>query len=134
MTYTVQLINPVQAATTWSEIFPKVKAYLMGGNRLTLEIKKQKRSSEQNRLMWAALTDISKQVKWHGEVLSPTDWKVMLTAGLRKQRAVPGIDGGFVVLGESTSKMSKEEMSELVELALAFGAQHGVMFKEGATQ
>lgn len=130
MTYTVQLINPVQAATTWSEIFPKVKAYLIGGNRLTLEIKKQKRSNEQNRLMWAALTDISKQVKWHGEVLSPTDWKVMLTAGLRKQRAVPGLDGGFVVLGESTSKMSKEEMSELLELALAFGAQHNVIFKD----
>jgi len=43
---------------------------------------------------------------------------------------VPGIDGGFVVLGLSTSKMSKEEMSELLELALAFGAQKGVVFCE----
>jgi hypothetical protein len=130
VSYTVQLFNPQQASTAWVEIFPKVKAYLMGGNRLTLCIKKETRSSEQNRLMWAALTDIANQVDWHGSKLSAEDWKTMLTASLRQQRAVPGISGGFVVLGMSTSKMSKEEMSELLELAMAFGAQQGVAFNE----
>jgi len=100
----------------------------MAGNRLTLEIKREKRSNEQNRLMWAALSDISRQVDWYGEKLSPEDWKHVLSASLKKQRAVPGLDGGFVVLGLSTSKMSKDEMSELLELALAFGAQKGVVF------
>ena len=51
----------------------------------------------------------------------------------QKQRAVPGLDGGFVVLGLSTSKMSKDEMSELLELALAFGAQKGVEFENNLT-
>jgi hypothetical protein len=41
---------------------------------------------------------------------------------------VPGVDGGFVVLGQSTSKMTKGEMVELIELILAFGAQQGVKF------
>jgi hypothetical protein len=41
---------------------------------------------------------------------------------------VPGIDGGFVVLGKSTSKMTKGEMSELQTLIEAFGAQQGVRF------
>ena len=54
----------------------------------------------------------------------------MFTAALRKQRAVPGIDGGFVVLGNSTSKMTVAEMSELIELIGAFGAQHGVVFND----
>jgi hypothetical protein len=40
------------------------------------------------------------------------------------------VDGGFVVLGSSTSKMTKGEMSELIELAYAFGATHGVEFAE----
>ena len=97
---------------------------------MELACKPEKRSNEQNRLMWAALTDISRQVEWYGEKLSPEDWKHILSSSLRKQRAVPGIDGGFVVLGLSTSKMSKEEMSELLELALAFGAQKGVVFCE----
>lgn len=124
------LFNPAQATTVWMDVWPKVKAYLMAGNRLTLEIKREKRSNEQNRLMWAALSDISRQVDWYGEKLSPEDWKHVLSASLKKQRAVPGLDGGFVVLGLSTSKMSKDEMSELLELALAFGAQKGVEFEK----
>lgn len=78
--------------------------------------------------MWATLHDIAAQVDWHGQKLAPEDWKDMLTASLKKQRAVPGIDGGFVILGERTRDMSREEMSEVIELALAFGAQRGVKF------
>lgn len=128
MTYTITLYNAQQAQSTLSDIWPKVKAYLTAGHRLELVIKKEKRSNKQNKKLWATLGDISRQVDWYGDKLSPVDWKVMLTASLRKQRAVRGIDGGFVVLGESTSKMDKAEMSELLELAMAFGAQQGVQF------
>jgi hypothetical protein len=130
MSYTTKLYQPVQAEQAWREIFPKVKAYLTAGNRLDLTIKKETRSNEQNRLMWAALTDIANQVEWYGQKLSADDWKTMLTASLRKQRAVQGIDGGFVVLGLSTSKMTVAEMSELLELAIAFGADRGVKFND----
>jgi hypothetical protein len=41
---------------------------------------------------------------------------------------VPGIDGGFVVLGLRTSQMSVAEMAELQTLIEAFGAQQGVRF------
>jgi hypothetical protein len=132
MSYTTTLFQPVQAEAAWREIFPKVKAYLVAseGKRLQLTIKKEKRSLPQNAKMWAALTDIANQVEWYGERLTPEDWKTMLTASLRKQKAVPGIEGGFVVLGSSTSKMTKEEMSELLELAIAFGVDRGVKFND----
>jgi hypothetical protein len=130
MTYTAKLYNPQQAHVAITEIWPKVKAYLMAGHRLDLTIKKEKRSSEQNRKLWATLGEIANQVEWYGEKLTADDWKHILSASLRKQRAVPGIDGGFVVLGLSTSKMDKAEMSELLELAMAFGAQQGVQFAE----
>ena len=74
------------------------------------------------------LTDISKQVNWHGRKLTQEDWKHVFTAALSKQEVVPGIDGGFVVLGKSTSKMTKAEMTELQELMAAFGAEQGVKF------
>lgn len=55
----------------------------------------------------------------------------MFTASLRKARVVPGIDpGSFVLLGLHTSAMSKEEMSMLLELIYAFGAEHGVVFHD----
>jgi hypothetical protein len=85
--------------------------------------------------LWALLSDIARQVQWpvDGELqwLTKEDWKVLLTAGLkREQRIAKGIWGGFVMLGCSTSRMSKQEMSELVELILAFGAEHGVEWSE----
>ena len=87
------------------------------------------RSLEQNRLMWANLEDIAQQVIWHGVKLDKQEWKDVLTAGLKKQKIVPGIEGGFVVIGARTSKMSIAEMNELIELAIMFGTQQGVKFQ-----
>lgn len=104
------------------------KAMLLAGHRLTLEIRKATRSSEQNARMWAMLTEIARQVDWHGQKLTAEDWKDMATAALKRQRVVPGIDGGFVVLGQRTSKMTVGEMAELMDFLEAFGAEHGVRF------
>ena len=87
------------------------------------------RSLEQNRLMWANLEDIAQQVVWYGQKLDKQEWKDVLTAGLKKQKIVPGIEGGFVVIGARTSKMSIAEMNELIELSTMFGAQQGVKFR-----
>jgi len=87
------------------------------------------RSDAQNRRLWAMLRDISEQVNWHGNTLIDEEWKDVFTAALKRQRVVPGLDGGFVVCGQRTSKMTKAEMSELQELMEAFGAQQGVKFK-----
>ena len=87
------------------------------------------RSLEQNRLMWANLEDIAQQVVWYGQKLDKQEWKDVLTAGLKKQKIVPGIEGGFVVIGARTSKMSIAEMNELIELAVMFGTQQGVKFR-----
>lgn len=110
---------------TWS-------AQARAGRPLVVRVTEDKatRTTAQNALMWAVLTDISEQVEWHGQRLTPEDWKHVLTASLRKQRAVPGLDGGFVVLGTPTSRMTIGEMTELIELAHAFGAQRGVTFAQ----
>lgn len=87
------------------------------------------RTLEQNDRMWTMLRSISQQVDWYGQKLSPDDWKDMFTASLRKQRVVPSLDGdGFVVLGASTRKMTKDEHSALQDLIEAFGAERGVRF------
>lgn len=95
-----------------------------------VEVKQKTRSLEQNARLWALLTDVSQQVVWHGRKLSTEDWKHIFSASLSKQDVVPGIDGGFVVLGKSTSKMTKAEMCDLQTLIEAFGAQHGVVWSE----
>lgn len=109
----------------WSEC---IKPMLTAGHKMTLEVKKQTRSTEQNARMWAMLTEISDQVNWYGRKLTPTEWKHVFSASLKKQDVVPGLDGGFVVLGQSTSNMTRAEMSDLQTLMEAFGAQQGVKF------
>lgn len=97
----------------------------------TVEFRSPRRSLDQNALMWSLLGQISKQVDWYGQKLSSEDWKDVLTASLRRTRVVPGIDvGTFVPLGMRTSQMTKDEISELIELIYAFGAQHDVKFRE----
>lgn len=93
-------------------------------------IKKNRRSLGQNALMWSLLGDLSDQVEWHGERLSKRDWKWVFTAALRKQRMVPGIEGGMVFLGEPTSGMSKQEMADMIDLILSFGNEHEVVWSD----
>lgn len=99
--------------------------------RVTLTEVKPTRTIEQNDKMWAVLSDIARQVKWlvNGELrcLDKEDWKEILSASLVKhQRLAQGTEGGVVLLGLRTSKMTIGQMSELIELAHAFGAQRGV--------
>lgn len=97
----------------------------------TVEFRAPRRSLDQNNLMWSLLEQISKQVDWYGQKLASEDWKDVLTASLRRTRVVPGIDAGtFVPLGMRTSQMTKEEISELLELIYAFGVERGVKFRE----
>jgi hypothetical protein len=122
----VVLQNAQQAHTVLKDVWDRAKPFLMAGNKLVLTIEQEKRSQEQNQLLWSVLTDLSKQVPWHGVNLTKEEYKDLLTAGLKKQRAIPGIDGGFVVLGTSTSKMTKQEMTDLITLAHAFGDEREV--------
>jgi hypothetical protein len=103
-------------------------------NPLCVEIKPLTRTLEQNAKLWAMLDDISKQVIWYGHKLKGEEWKHVFTASLKKQKTVPGIDGGFVVLGTSTSTMGKKMFSDLIELIYAFGAEHEVEWSDEAKE
>lgn len=97
-----------------------------------VSVKGARRSLDQNSKLWAMLTEVSVQLSWHRQKLRPDDWKLIFMDALKRElRIVPNIDGtGFVNLGRSSSDLSKEEMGELLELISAFGAQHGVTFRD----
>jgi hypothetical protein len=97
-----------------------------------VEFKAPKRSLPQNDRMWAMLTDVATQLPWHGIKLSADDWKLIFLDALKRElRMVPNLDGsGFVNLGRSSSDLSKEEMTNLIDLISAFGANHGVVFHD----
>jgi hypothetical protein len=100
------------------------------GSRITFQ--GPKRTLPQNDRMWAMLTDVATQVEHAGQRYSTEDWKILFIHALgRETRFIPALDGrGFVPIGQSSSDLSIEEMSELIELIFAWGAEHGVEFHE----
>lgn len=102
------------------------------GTRVTFQ--EAKRTTDQNALMWDLLTDIARQVPWHGVKLTADDFKLIFMAALNQEmRLVPNLDNtGFVNLGRSSSNLSKDEMSQLIELILMFCAERGVEIFNGA--
>lgn len=124
------LREPVQAKQAINAAWAHAKGWLGGGGApLVLEVRPEKRSDAQNRRLWAMLSDIAAQVDWYGHKLTSEEWKDVFSASLKRTKVVPGLDGGFVVCGQSTSKMTRAEMCELQELMGAFGAEKGVQFK-----
>lgn len=113
------------------------------------------RTDPQNRAMWPALHDLATQVgykpaRWRGDQcleeggyapmgpgirpLSPDDWKDVMTAlwktshGVRI-RYIPHPEGlGLIALGLRTSKLSKSQMSDLLDCIHEFGSRYDVRF------
>lgn len=107
----------------------RLASQVPAGTRVSFKV--SKRTVDQNSKLWAVLTDISRQVEWYGQKLTPDDWKTIFTASLRKSRVIPGLDAGTLVpLGMSTSSMSKTEFSDLIELIHAFAAQQGAVLSD----
>ena len=103
-----------------------------GPVELVLRRPKNQRSLDQNRRLWAVLSDVSRQVEWYGRYLSKEAWKDIFSAALERQDVVPGLEGGFVMIGGRTSKMTKQRFADLLTLIDAFGTDHGVQWSDPA--
>jgi hypothetical protein len=90
------------------------------------------RTLAQNRMLWRLLTRIADRLEHCGEYWQPEDYKAaFLKAMGKKLRFMPSLDGeGVVAVGYHSSRLSKAEMSELIERIFEFGARHGVEFED----
>lgn len=99
---------------------------------MCVEIKEPTRNGDQNAKFHALCTDIARSgVEWMGKPRKADEWKVLLVSGhavATKQGAemVPGLEGEFVNIRESTARMSVKHASSLIEYTVAWMAAHGV--------
>lgn len=124
--------DDIRALAFVREKIGKAMEIMLQGGPVAIELQRPTRSLDQNRKLWPMLQDISRQVIWHGQRLTREEWKDVLTASLKGQKCVPGIESGLVFFGTRTSTMSKAEFSELIELIYSFGAERGVQWSEPA--
>jgi hypothetical protein len=99
-----------------------------------VEFKAIKRSLPQNDLMWAMLTDIAAQKEHNGRKYTPDQWKVLFLHAIgREVQFIPALDGStFLPWGQSSSDLSRQEMTALIDFIDAWGAQNGVTFHHPA--
>lgn len=133
---TLRLYEPVQAWKAVQQAWQFAKGWLIGGGgRLVMEVRQETRSDAQNRLLHALFNDVSKQAEWLGKKRAPAEWKVLFVSGhsvATKQGAdmVPGLEGEFLNLRESTARMGKARMASLLDYVMAWCAQNGVELRE----
>lgn len=126
MTHTTTLHNPQEAYQTLQRLWTWLKPRLLAGNAYTLKLEEPKRTLSQNALLHAMLQDIAQRREWAGRRWDVLVWKRLLTAAWMRTRGdqvlmVPAVDGhGFDVVFERTSRLSKAEMTELVEFITAW--------------
>lgn len=95
-------------------------------------VKEPTRTGEQNAKFHAICSDLARShVKWAGKLRTADQWKVLLVSGHAQATKegsdmVPGLEGEFVNLRESTALMSKKRGSSLIEYALAFCTMNGI--------
>lgn len=91
-------------------------------------IREAKRTNEQNALMWCLLSDLSR-AKPEGRLHTPEVWKqlVMHACGHAVQFEI-GLNGQPFPTGFRSSRMTKGEMSDLIEWVYQYGAEHGVVW------
>ena len=108
------------------------RAIMIAPARSRIEIKAEKRTLPQNDRMWAMLTDIAQQKTHCGRRYTTDQWKVLfMHACGREVQFLPSLDGAtFIPWGQSSSDLSKQEMTDLIEFMFAWGAENGVVFHD----
>lgn len=96
-----------------------------------LNIRPATRTNEQNAKMWCLLSDLAR-AKPEGRDYPVEVWKALAMAMTgHSVRFEPALDGnGVVPIGFRSSRLSKEEMSDVIEAIYAYGSEHGVEWTE----
>lgn len=100
-----------------------------------VQFSEPKRNLEQNAKFHAIVGDIAKSGKqWAGKARTEAEWKVLLVSGHAvatntDSEIIPGLEGEYVNVRESTALMSKRRGASLIEYALAFCAAEGIALK-----
>lgn len=129
------LETPEQATFTMQSLWPKIKSALQAGKKLSLEIKPEKKSRDQEDKYHAMIGEIAKQAQHVGSKWSSDDFKRLLIdqwaseTNRKLGRLVQSLDGDRIVqLGMQSRKFSKEDASEFIDWLEAWGATNGIVF------
>lgn len=118
-----------------------VNAVIEAADGAAITIGPKTRSGDQNAKFHAICTDIANShMKWAGKARDADAWKVLLVSahtvatkdetGAPTPEIVPGLEGEFVNIRESTARMSVKRAASLITYALAFCDSNNIHLTE----
>lgn len=128
MSHTITLRSAAQAESIIRKASDWIRRRVSDGRAVVLTLEDERRNLEQNALLHALLTDISRRHEWAGRRRDPECWKRLFVAAWCRARGeqiemLPALDGhGVDIVFRRTSKMSKAEVSELIDYIHAWDA------------
>ncbi|MFT4271833.1 MAG: recombination protein NinB [Pantoea sp.] len=103
---------------------------------LVVTISEKTRSLEQNAKLHALLTDVSRQAVFMGKKRSVEFWKGLFVSGWQiatgqNPEIIPGLEGEFINIRESTARMSARKLSGVIEYVHAYCAMNDIKLRAG---
>ncbi|GKS68977.1 NinB protein [Nitrosomonas sp. PY1] len=108
------------------------QACMQAPDGYVVTIQEPKRSIEENSLLHALITQISKTQEWAGKKHDVETWKRLLVAAWCRVHGsaveiLPALDGhGVDIIPVRTSKLTKKECADLIEYIFSWGADQGI--------
>ncbi|MFM0044097.1 recombination protein NinB [Paraburkholderia sediminicola] len=115
------------------------RAVINAPDGFVCKIEPATRSIDQNAKLHAMFADVAHQSTLHGRKLTADQWKVIFISGHAVATGLgadllPGIEGEFVNIRESSARMDMKRMASLIEYMLAWGADNGISWSESVAQ
>lgn len=133
----ISLWEPVQAWNAVLAAWPRVKALLIAGHRLVLEIRFESKTREQEKKYHAMVGEIAQQAQHLGAKWGADDWKRLLIdkfareTGRTHGRVIPNLDNnGVVEVGMSSRKFTRKDAIEFIDWLEAWAAMNGCELSE----
>jgi hypothetical protein len=144
---TAVLTSPAQAHATLSALWSAIKPELADGKRLVVTVREERKTRDQEKKYHAQIGDLAAQWRYLGVEWDEEDMKRILVNAFKEDtktdpelaecwremgeiKAVPGLRGGLVILGDQTRRFPKKLASAFVEWLYALGAEVGVEWTE----
>lgn len=134
------LWEPVQANAALRTVWERAKPLLMAGHRLAVELRGEKRSDAENRLLHALLGQIAREQEWAGKRRDVETWKRLLIAAWLRARGepleiLPALDGhGVDIVFRRSSELTRKECAELIEYIQAWMVGQGMTIYDDARE
>ena len=103
---------------------------------LVIKIQPMTRNLEQNAKFHAMCQDVANQAEFMGRKLTMEQWKVLFISGHaiatnQKADVVPGLEGEFVNIRESSAQMSVQRLTSLIEYVQSWAVENDVILSDG---